>query len=81
MLATAAVIAGLTLGLVAGLLAKPDRPQFSPCCGTTLGCTSCGQGGKAARAAVTDPARTSCGQGEEAARAAGTDSVSRTPGN
>lgn len=56
MLATAAVIAGLTLGLVAGLLAKPDRPRFSPCCGTTLGCTTCGQGGKAARAAATDSA-------------------------
>jgi hypothetical protein len=49
MLATVGVIAGLVLGLVAGLLARLDRPRFSSCCGTTLGCTSCGDGGTAAR--------------------------------
>jgi hypothetical protein len=50
MLATVGALAGLVLGAVAGLLAKPDRPRFSSCCGTTLGCTSCGTGGEAARA-------------------------------
>ncbi|MFI6071106.1 hypothetical protein ACIA5C_05860 [Actinoplanes sp. NPDC051343] len=57
MLATVGVIAGLVLGVVAGLLAKPERPRFSSCCGTTLGCVtcvfcvSCGNGGEVARAA------------------------------
>ena len=53
MLATVAVTAGLVLGVVAGLLAQPDRPRFSSCCGTTLGCTSCGNGGEAARSRLT----------------------------
>jgi hypothetical protein len=57
MLATTAVFAGLALGLGAGLFAKRDRPRFSSCCGTTLGCTSCGGGGEAARAAGMNPAR------------------------
>jgi hypothetical protein len=51
MLTIVAAMAGLTAGVIAGLLAKPARPCYSPCCGTTLGCTSCGNGGEVARAA------------------------------
>jgi hypothetical protein len=49
MLATVGVTAGVVLGVVAGLFANLDRPRFSSCCGTTLGCTSCGNGGERAR--------------------------------
>jgi hypothetical protein len=52
MTALIATLAGLVLGLVAGLLMKPSRPAFSSCCGTTLGCTSCGTGGQVSRAAT-----------------------------
>jgi hypothetical protein len=60
MLATVGVIAGLVLGVVAGLLAKPERPRFSSCCGTTLGCVTC----------VSCVSCVSCGNGGEVARAA-----------
>jgi hypothetical protein len=52
MLATAALLAGLAFGLMVGLLAKRNRPRFSSCCGTTLGCTTCGKSGESARAAA-----------------------------
>lgn len=38
---TVAAVAGLALGLLTGLWAKPARQQFSTCCGTTLGCVTC----------------------------------------
>jgi hypothetical protein len=57
MLATVGVITGLVLGLVAGLLTDLGRPRFSSCCGTTLGCTSCGNGGRAARLQLTQRKR------------------------
>jgi hypothetical protein len=57
MLATVGVIAGLVLGLAAGLLARLGRPRFSSCCGTTPGCTSCGNGGAAARSQLAQRKR------------------------
>lgn len=36
-----AVVVALIVGLAVGLLARTTRPQFSQCCGTTLGCVTC----------------------------------------
>lgn len=42
MIGVVGTAAGLVLGLLAGLLAKPSRQSFSERCGTTMGCTTCG---------------------------------------
>ena len=39
--AIVAAVVGLVIGVLAGLLLKPARLQFSSCCGTTLGCMTC----------------------------------------
>lgn len=39
--ATIAAVVALVVGLAVGLYARPIRPQFSNCCGTTLGCVTC----------------------------------------
>lgn len=38
MIATVAVIAGLVIGLLAGILAKPSRQQYCVHCYSTLSC-------------------------------------------
>ncbi len=46
-----AACASLVVGIIAGLIAKPSRTVYSSCCGTTLGCLTCGK--EPGRAAAT----------------------------